>query len=515
MRVEGLNIALRRRPPWEATDLGVALVRRHLRAIIVPWLVVSGIAFIALNVLLLPFDLGWLALLLLWWLKPLFDRVPVYVLARAIMGEVPSVRTTLRAQWRDAWRPILPWLLWRRLHPSRSMLLPVDLLEGLRGPARGERVRVLSRGEGATPGLLWLIGFWIGVMLWASIILFGLMLVPSEFLSDTAKALMDTLLEQPPWWIQLLAITLYWLVLMVVEPIYVGAGFALYLNRRTQLEAWDVEIAFRKMRARLAAAAPLLVVLALLGAGASPAHAQQREPAPAPAASRVQERDLPPTLPLVFGDARVDESRFNKAVGQAYRDPLLDAKRTQVTWEKRNKAKPRDAKPRDLSWLAGFGKAVAFIAEWGLWILAGGLVVLLLATARHWLPWMRGSLRRHKPLPPRVETEVLELPESLPDNVPAEARRLWSQGKPRHALALLYRASVESMASRAEVALPPGATESECLRASRRMPDEEDRRLFARMVRVWQYAAYARQLPAQAEFDELLAHLQRRYRWLA
>ncbi|RZA28947.1 MAG: DUF4129 domain-containing protein, partial [Lysobacteraceae bacterium] len=94
-------------------------------------------------------------------------------------------------------------------------------------------------------------------------------------------------------------------------------------------------------------------------------------------------------------------------------------------------------------------------------------------------------------------------------------RRLWSQGKPRHALALLYRASVESMASRAEVALPPGATESECLRASRRMPDEEDRRLFARMVRVWQYAAYARQLPAQAEFDELLAHLQRRYRWLA
>jgi hypothetical protein len=168
-----------------------------------------------------------------------------------------------------------------------------------------------------------------------------------------------------------------------------------------------------------------------------------------------------------------------------------------------------------MSWLSGFGAAFAFIAEWGLWILVGGLVAILLLTLRHWLPWMRGSLRRHKPLPVDVETEALQLPEILPDNVPAEARRLWAQGKPRHALALLYRASVETMAKRAEVALPPGATESECLRASRRMPDGEDRSLFARMVRVWQYAAYAQQLPAQEEFDDLLSSLQQRYRWAA
>jgi hypothetical protein len=69
------------------------------------------------------------------------------------------------------------------------------------------------------------------------------------------------------------------------------------------------------------------------------------------------------------------------------------------------------------------------------------------------------------------------------------------------------------MAQRADVALPPGATESECLRASRRMPDAEDRSLFARMVRVWQYAAYAGQLPQQDEFETLVCSLQQRYRW--
>ena len=30
--------------------------------------------------------------------------------------------------------------------------------------------------------------------------------------------------------------------------VYVGAGFGLYLNRRTQMEAWDVEIALRRLR---------------------------------------------------------------------------------------------------------------------------------------------------------------------------------------------------------------------------------------------------------------------------
>jgi hypothetical protein len=28
---------------------------------------------------------------------------------------------------------------------------------------------------------------------------------------------------------------------MVWEPIYVACGFSLYLNRRTVLEAWDIE----------------------------------------------------------------------------------------------------------------------------------------------------------------------------------------------------------------------------------------------------------------------------------
>jgi hypothetical protein len=31
-----------------------------------------------------------------------------------------------------------------------------------------------------------------------------------------------------------------------VEPFYVGAGFTMYLNRRVELEAWDIEQEFRR-----------------------------------------------------------------------------------------------------------------------------------------------------------------------------------------------------------------------------------------------------------------------------
>ena len=156
---------------------------------------------------------------------------------------------------------------------------------------------------------------------------------------------------------------------------------------------------------------------------------------------------------------------------------------------------------------------LAFIGEWGLWLVVGVLVLALLATARYWWPWMRGISGARALLPDAPQSDALVLPEALPDDIATAARALWREGRPRHALGLLYRASVESMSQRADIALPPGATEAECLRASRRMPQAEDRHAFARIVRTWQYAAYAERLPGEDEFDALVGELQRRYGW--
>ena len=518
MRVEQMTVHLRARSAWEAVELGFALVRQHAAAIWKPWLLVTVPVLVILNVIGWAIDMLWLAGLLMWWLKPVFDRIPLFVISRATFGATPSVRETLSAQLHWGWKPLLHYLTWRRFSPARSLFMPIELLEGGQGAQQRERRRVLGGAVYGNAALLTFTCLYFQAALTIACVFLILMFVPFDYLPEAMRAGWSLVAEQPPWWTQVAFNVFAWLAMTVVEPFFVGGGFGLYLNRRTQIEAWDVEIAFRKLRARLAAtAAPFALVIALLGAWLPVVRAQERAAPPAPPTQEAgkQEAATPPTLPIVFGDARVEDGAFRKAVDKAYTDPLLNSKRTQVTWEKRNKAKKDPEKPADLSWLAGFGVVFAFIAEWGLWIIVGLLVLALLATMRHWLPWMRGALGRRKPLPVEVESEALLIPEQLPDNVPAEARRLWSQGKPRHALALLYRASVESMAQRADVSLPPGATESECLRASRRMPDNEDRNLFARVVRVWQYAAYAQQLPTQDDFETLLASLQQRYRWAA
>ncbi len=49
------------------------------------------------------------------------------------------------------------------------------------------------------------------------------------------------------WWIKLFSMLFNLIALSIIEPLYVAAGFTLYLNRRTHLEAWDIELAFRSI----------------------------------------------------------------------------------------------------------------------------------------------------------------------------------------------------------------------------------------------------------------------------
>ncbi|MDN5781904.1 MAG: DUF4129 domain-containing protein, partial [Luteimonas sp.] len=201
--------------------------------------------------------------------------------------------------------------------------------------------------------------------------------------------------------------------------------------------------------------------------------------------------------------------RFRQAVEQAYRDPLLRPKRKQSHWQARERERrpPPSALP-----FPALAKIIAFIGEFGLWLLLRALLVLRGGTAKRWLPWLRGGLVARRE-PTAVDVAEATLPDVLPEDIAAAARRLWREGRPRRALALLYRASVEAMAARAAVTLVPGATESECLRAARRMPDPQDREAFTRVVRVWQYAAYAQRLPDEGEFDGLLDTLAQRFGW--
>lgn len=532
MRIESLAVELRPRSGWEAMELGAALVRRHAAAIWVPWLIVTGLVFALLNLAAWAIDQLWLALLAMWWLRPVFDRIPLYVLSRAVFGSVPTVADTLRAQLHWGWRPMLGHLTWRRFSPLRTAMLPVDLLEGAAPALMRERRRVIGAGNGGHAAMLTLMCLHFILALQISAVLIPLMFVPNELLSETARDAWATITETPPAWALIALNGVDWLAVALIEPFYIGAGFGLYLNRRTQLEAWDLEIAFRRMRRRLAAAAgtSLVALACLLPLAMSPMPATAQD-AQAPASAANSETpadktaettdDVPAddeaeaddrSLDDIFGDQRVPHDAFGRSVKQAYKDPDLRPTRTVSLWKPKKKKEENKA-PFDMPSLAWLGGIFGFIAEYGLWLLLAVLVGLLIATAKRWLPWLQLATRPPQAQPDPVEVRSVDEHEPLPPDIATVARRLWAQGQPRRALALLYRASVEAMAARIDAHLPPGATEAECLRASRRMPEVEDREAFQRVVRVWQYAAYGHSLPEASDFETLLDLLARRFRW--
>lgn len=142
-------------------------------------------------------------------------------------------------------------------------------------------------------GATWLtvVGVHLEMALWAGFAMLLYLLIPAQNEIDwNWQSLLDP--EAGEWlWLEHLSNLLYVLVLVVWEPIYVACGFTLYLNRRTELEAWDIELVFRRLRQRLVGSAYVL----LLGLAASlawlPAPSAYAEPA---AATSAGEAELPP-----------------------------------------------------------------------------------------------------------------------------------------------------------------------------------------------------------------------------
>jgi hypothetical protein len=508
MRIDALTVALRPRSSWEAVELGTALVRRHARAVWAPWLLLTLPAFALINATMYALDMLWLAALLMWWLKPLFARIPLHVLSRAVFGTVPDARTTLREAFRGGGGAMLGYLTWRRLSPARALLMPVDVLEG--GPAAqaAERRRVVAGPAYGVAALALVVFFHFEGALGLGIGMLAFVFVPEEHLLGSLQQLWDYIVQSPVW-LQLLQNGLAWIATSVIEPFHVGAGFGLYLNRRTEIEGWDIELAFRRLRTRLQAASGALV-LALACLLALPVARAADPPAAAATCARPGRVETP--LPATFGEDYAPPGSFDRAVARAYADPRISPTRRVTTWKPREQDTGREDGSRSPAWLRGIAGVLGTAGELALWIVAAILLAVLAWTLPRWWPWLRGIAAPTVPKPAAPRETAMPDIEPLPADIAAAARGLWADGRRRDALALVYRGAVEAMVAMTGRALPPGATEAQCLRAAAALPDAP-RRAFAHGVRLWQQAAYADRMPADDAFEAMLADAAAQFGW--
>jgi len=193
---------------------------------------------------MLPFGVGWAALTVIWF-KPWLDRSILFVLARAVFGEETRFADVWAARRAVAWQGLLGALTTRRLSPWRSYVQPVLQLEGQRGKARRERVaRILGPTGGAA------LAMQSACATIESALVLGLLaLLPWLMPADDQTPWLALLFEGGSW-VTGVVLTCFVVAVAIVEPFFVGAGFAMYLNRRVELEAWDIEQEFRLAFAR-------------------------------------------------------------------------------------------------------------------------------------------------------------------------------------------------------------------------------------------------------------------------
>ncbi|MEO1172918.1 MAG: hypothetical protein AAFX94_12845 [Myxococcota bacterium] len=268
MDLERITVALRPRGAWESLDLGYQLVRRYSVSILAAWLAVY--VPIAVAVYAIVGEQPFIAFAVCWWLRPVFERAVLSVLGPAVFGAAPSAREILLgwpsfvarvfAPSPSAAMQLVAGLTWRRLTPWRSYVLPVDHLEMLGLGARRARVSVLGRNHRDTAVGLGFLSLMLEATLYFALLAFVALLVPQALSYNPVAWVM----EGGSFAARTAQAVLLGVAYSLAGPLYVGAGFALYLNRRMELEAWDLELAFRRMTQRRSAPAAVLAVLCLL-----------------------------------------------------------------------------------------------------------------------------------------------------------------------------------------------------------------------------------------------------------
>ena len=249
MQIERMTVALRPRNPWESMDLGVSLVRQQLPYLWRPWLLLMSVILL-LGVLLINYHVGTLAWLLIWWLKPLYDRILLLVLSRRIFAEPSSLSSVIRSFPSLLKSGLLAALTYKRFDLARSFNLPVFQLEGIKAKERRQRIDVLQKlTRGKAVGLTTIA---VHLELLVIITCYGLlyMMMPESVSDNFFDYSFYSYESSYP---MILMLAFYVLAITVIEPLYLSAGFMLYLNRRTLLEAWDIELIFRTMAKRLQA----------------------------------------------------------------------------------------------------------------------------------------------------------------------------------------------------------------------------------------------------------------------
>jgi len=494
MRIEDITATVRPRSGYEAADLGVLMVGAWFKPLMTAWMVC--VWPLQLLILAILWNHPKWAITLIWFIKPLNDRIPLHVISRKLFGVEPRLRDLIKQLPHLYFTRIIPALTIWRFSPRRTYLMPVHMLENLKGNLFTRRCNVLNRYLGNQSGGITFACSLVESALMIGLIGFVMFLIPDNSrinLLQEIQTLGDGELYLGSAALFRVLTGLYILVLTYTETLYVSAGFAMYLNSRTHLEGWDIELKFREINNRIAsigkkATAGLaervtkgVALLCLsLGLWASssltPVQAQTGAKGPESAKEIAQRIN------------KLEDFKIHERTSTSFR------------------LKPRSSKPRPQrrsgASLNMLGQLVEMLV---IGILVMFLIWLIILGVRNY----RQNGLRQVNSKGEVEAPPDELmgmdirKKSLPKDLVAVARDLWNAGNTDQAIALLYRGSLSALVHQHELGVRDSDTEHDVLRRVRKS-DAKDRLGYLReLTRTWINRAYGKKECSPEQFDAL------------
>ncbi|KAF0805315.1 hypothetical protein A6D6_02408 [Alcanivorax xiamenensis] len=488
MDLNNLCARLAPRSPWQAMDLGTRFYRRWWRQVTLVWLLFTALPYALLCALAISLESLW-PIVVFWWLKPLWERPLLAFFSHALFGDYPNAWALLKRVPGYGLNGLAGQLTWRRLSPFRGLLTGIWQLEGCRGAQASARIQVLLRPPGQRAGTLMGLMVALEQVLLTGLLVLALTLVPWDFNMEFSVWFS----EQSDLHLSLAALAWY-LTLTITEPLYVAAAFSLYLNQRTWLEGWDLQLGLdrigQRRRALGVTTLALLVMLTLVPHPAPVMAAEPENPKQAATELLADERFMPMEIreerqlrPSLRGDDK--DSLWNRLLDGLFNNDNADRNRAGDDWQM----------PDQLVTVLSTLVLVALI------------VFLLLALFRN-----HGALKggRSRSLEMPVSVAGLDTrAESLPDDLGNEVEQALAGDDVRAALALLLRHALVTLFQSHPTRLTPGATERDCLNAYRRQLGDDARVTYLEeLVRQWTRVAWAHQPVTPDQARQLLLRWQ-------
>ena len=467
---------LRRRTVWEAADFGILLWRKNFICLI-PFFVLP-VVIAAIGIRSISSNSIYLSIFLLWWIKPIFDRLVLHVVSVRFFTE--GGKSSLFRGLPAMRRGLLGDLLWRRFSPGRAARMPIRVLEHASGGQFRARKKALAAGGLNFCSIITLFGLSLEAMLLLGEVVFVVAITQTLLPSG-----MD-LFQNNPGLAENLIFAAFCLNYILTGSLYVCMGFSLYINSRVEVEGWDLQLLFQRFAASSAAprpAATAILMLCIFLALPRPASADPNsfmEALPSPGTESLE------TLENIL--ASPDFGEYRDGWGIFFRE--------------RERGRVRPERPgMNLSWMERAWQVFAYILR--------TITILTIAVSVcfvvywYWKNKWRFLPRFRRDRGKSYITPLFS-PES-PELLFSRAEDFFNRGNLREAWAACLAGSIAACTKYHSLSFPPNATEYGCLELLRRkLPAEAAS--FGALVQNWIFFAYGGRPPGDGAFEEALAY---------